>query len=419
MFEGSEQMQMLVDQSKSTDAHRPVAPPDNTESTGVSPFVWIALLVLGAVLGFFVYRGLAARAKANVQLVQNTEQGAVPTLVVTNPQSGSLLQEIALPGNTQAFTDTPIYARTNGYLRHWYFDIGARVKAGQLLAEIETPEVDQQLQQARAELATAQANYTLSQTTAERWQFLLKSDSVSKQETDEKIGDLNAKKAIVDSFSSNVRRLEETQGFQKIYAPFSGVITARNTDIGALINAGANAPTRELFHLASINTLRVYVNVPEVYSRAAVPGASATLTLDEYPGRIFEGKLVRNANAIDVNAHTLLVEVDVDNPKGELLPGAYVSVHLKLPSQVPAFTIPSNALLFRQEGLRAVIVRDGKAELVPIKIGRDFGHSVEVLAGLSGTDPVVLNPPDSIISGTPVNVKHQDTGEPKIGEPHK
>lgn len=401
---------MLVDQDKSTDVS--ASPPGNAESRGAGPFVWIALAVVAVVIGIVVFRGITARAKATTELRQDTQQSAVPTVMVTYPEAGAPLQEIVLPGNTQAFTDTPIYARTNGYLRRWYFDIGARVKAGQLLAEIETPEVDQQLRQAQADLATAQANYTLAQSTAARWQFLMKSDSVSKQETDEKLGDLNAKKAIVDSAESNVRRLQETQGFQKIYAPFSGVITARNVDIGALINAGANTPGRELFHLASINTLRVYVNVPEVYSRAAMPGAVSTLTLDEYPGRVFQGKLVRNANAIDSATHTLLVEVDVANPKGELLPGAYVSVHLKLPGQVRTVTIPSNALLFREEGLRAAIVRDGKTQLVPIRIGRDFGHSVEVVSGLSGRDPVILNPPDSIISGTPVNVKKQESGAP-------
>lgn len=401
---------MLVDQPKSMERSTP-DPPGPTESRGVGPFVWIALGLLAIVLAFVVYRGVTSRAKANTQLVQDTHQNAIATVFVTYPKASATLQEIVLPGNTQAFTDTPIYARTNGYLRRWYYDIGARVKAGQLLAEIETPEVDQQLRQAEADLATAQANYSLAQSTAARWQFLMKSDSVSKQETDEKLGDLNAKKAIVDSASSNVRRLQEMQGFQKVYAPFSGVITARNVDIGALINAGSTTPGRELFHLASVNTLRIYVNVPEVYARAAQPGSDAVLTLDEYPGRQFHGKLVRNANAINSSTHTLLVEVDVANPKGELLPGAYVSVHLKLPDQVRSVSIPSNAVLFRQEGLRAAVVRNGKTELVPIKIGRDFGHSLEVVSGLTASDPVILNPPDSIISGTPVNMKEQGSGD--------
>jgi RND family efflux transporter MFP subunit len=320
------------------------------------------------------------------------------------------LDEIVLPGNTQAYTDTPIYARTSGYLKRWYFDIGAHVKAGQSLADIETPEVDQQLAQAKAQLATAQANFELAKSTAARWQDLLKSDSVSKQETDEKLGDLNAKKATVDSADSNVRRLQEMLGFQKIYAPFSGVITARNVDTGSLIDAGANSPGRELFHLAAINVLRVYVSVPEAYSRAARTGATAVLTLDEFPGRVFHGKLVRNANSIDMNARTLLVEVDVANPTGELLPGSYVQVHLKLPSAVRSVTIPSNALLFRQEGTRVAVVREGRAQLVPIQIGRDYGNTVEVVSGLKANEPVILNPADSILSGTPVHVRDDKSG---------
>jgi RND family efflux transporter MFP subunit len=393
------------------DVTTPAPAHGDREPRGLSPFTWIFLAVLGVALAIVVYRGISSRSQSSTELQKETQQDAVPTVVVTYPQPAAPTEEVVLPGNTQAFTDTPIYARTNGYLKHWYFDIGARVKAGQLLADIETPEVDQQLQQAQADLATAQANYQLSQSTAARWQFLLKSDSVSKQETDEKIGDLNAKKAMLDSAASNVRRLQEMQGFQRIYAPFSGIVTARNVDIGALIAAGSGGVGRELFHLASINILRVYVSVPEVYDRAAKAGAMGTLTLDEFPGRVFHGKIVRNSNAIDMASHTLLVEVDVDNPTGELLPGAYVSVHLKLPSEVRAVTIPSNALLFRQEGLRTAIVRNGRTELVPIKIGRDFGKAVEVVDGLKADEPVILNPADSIISGTPVHVKQQDTGD--------
>ena len=401
---------MIIQEPKPTDAPASMPTAHHSESKGMGPIAFIALVVIAAVLGYVIYRGIATRAKASTQLQQDTAEGAIPTVVVTHPQLSSPTQEIVLPGNIQAFTDTPIYARTNGYLKRWYFDMGAKVKEGQLLAEIETPEVDQQLMQARAQLATSQANYQLAQSTAARWQTLLKTDSVSKQETDEKLGDLNAKKAIVDAAASNVRRLEEMQGFQKIYAPFSGVITARSVDIGALVSAGSATSSRELFHLASIRTLRVYVNVPQVYARAAKPGAVATLTLDEFPGRVFPGKLVRNANAIDSSSHTLLVEVDVNNPTGELLPGAYVSVHLRLPSEVRSVTIPSNALLFRQEGVRAAIVRDGRAELVPIQIGRDFGHSLEIVSGLTADELVILNPADSIISGTPVNVKEQPSG---------
>jgi RND family efflux transporter MFP subunit len=410
MLELTEQNAMTVDEKKQIEFETSPPAPQEPKQRRTGAVTLISLLVVAAVLGVVIYRGIKSRTTATAQLVEATDASAIPTVVVTYPKANAPAEEVVLPGNTQAFTDTPIYARTNGYLKRWYFDIGAHVKAGQLLADIETPEVDQQLEQARADRATADANYELSKTTAERWQFLLKSDSVSKQETDEKIGDLNAKKATVDAMTSNVHRLEEMKGFERVYAPFTGVVTARSIDVGSLINAGAGTPARELFHMAAIQTLRVYVNVPELYSRAAKPGATATLTLDECPDRVFHGRLVRNSNAIDPNARTLLVEVDVDNPTGELLPGAYVSVHLKLPSKVQTVTIPSNALLFRQEGLRAAIVRDGKALLVPIKIGRDYGHSVEVVTGLRADEPVILNPADSLISGTPVHVKQQEPG---------
>jgi RND family efflux transporter MFP subunit len=314
------------------------------------------------------------------------------------------MQEIVLPGNTQAFTDSPIYARTSGYLARWYSDIGARVKKGDLLAEIETPEIDQQLQQAQAQLETVQANLDLAQTTADRWRLLLKSNSVSKQETDQAIANLAAQKATVDSNAANVRRLRQLQSFEKVYAPFDGVITSRTTDIGALIDAGAAGQGKELFHLAAIDTIRVFVPVPEVYSNAAQPGAPATLTLSEYPGRVFHGALVRNSSNIDLASRTLLVEIDVDNGGGELLPGAYVSVHLKLPAQVRSVTIPANTLLFRREGLRVGILRNGRAELIPVTIGRDYGATVEIVSGLRASDAIIVDPSDSLVSGTPVRV---------------
>jgi RND family efflux transporter MFP subunit len=264
--------------------------------------------------------------------------------------------------------------------------------------------VDQQLQQARADLQTAQANLRQAEITADRWEALWKTDSVSKQETDQAVNALHAMKATVDSNMSNVRRLEELQGFQKIYAPFDGVITARNTDIGALINSGASTPQQELFHLAAINTLRVFVAVPQFYSQAVRPGATASLTLDEFPGKSFTGTIARNSNSIDPASRTLLVEVDVDNRNGTLLPGAYVRVHLKLPQSVNSVTVPANTLLFRSEGLRVGVVRNGRAELVPVTIGVDYGSSVEVVSGLQPTDAVILNPSDSLISGTTVQV---------------
>src|SRR5258708_7110544 len=321
----------------------------------------LAAIVVIPVVGAAIYVGIHSRVADAKTLVRATEQNAIPIVHVVHPKRGAPTSEIVLPGGAQAFVDAPIYARTNGYLKNWYFDIGARVKQGQLLAEIETPEVDQQLEQARSELETAKANLGLAMTTADRWKTLLESDSVSKQETDQAVSNMQAQKATVASNTANVHRLEELKSFEKVYAPFDGIITARNTDVGALINAGAaTTPGRELFHLAAIHTLRVYVSVPELYSRAAIPGAIATLTLDEFPGQVFRGTLARNANAIDPISRTLLVEVDVDNPAGKLLPGAYTSVHLKLPVQVRSVTIPANTLLFRAEGLRVGVVKNNR-----------------------------------------------------------
>jgi len=372
-----------------------------------------AILVAAAaltVLALVIYSGIHSRAVAESRLTQRTQEGAIPTVAVVFPREGAPTQEIVLPGNTQAFSDAPIYARTNGYLKHWYFDIGAHVQKGQLLAEIETPEVDQQLLQARAELDTAQANLKLAKITATRWQDLVSNGSVSQQETDQAVSNLSAVKAVAESSAANVRRLEQLQSFEKIYAPFNGIITARNTDIGALIDAGANTQPRELFHIAAIHTLRLYVSVPEVYSRAARSGAPATLTLDEFPGQTFHGTLVRNANSIDIASRTLLVEVDVDNPTGQLLPGAYVFVHLKLPDETRSVTIPSNTLIFRKEGLQVGLVRNGKAELVPVKISRDSGSSVEIVSGLQPTDAVIVDPSDSLVAGMPVRLSSKPTG---------
>jgi len=279
------------------------------------------------------------------------------------------------------------------------------VKAGQLLAEIDTPEVDQQLHQARADLATAEANVRLSEITANRYQGLLKSDSVSQQDADNASSDFVAKKAMVQSGEANVRRLQDLSSFQKIYAPFSGVITQRNTDIGQLIDSGSSGGTKaELFHIAAPDPLRVYVNVPQVYSQLTKPGLKADLTLSEFPGRHFEGTLVRTADAIDQTTRTLLVEIQVHNPTGELLTGAYAELHLKLPTNISTFTVPVNTLLFRSEGLRVASVKDNKATLIPISLGRDFGNEVEVLTGLNGDEQLIVNPPDSIVSGQPVRM---------------
>jgi RND family efflux transporter MFP subunit len=364
----------------------------------------VVVLAVG-VLGFGVYSGVRSRRVADTQLRRATAEAAVEAVSVVAPTLTEPTQEILLPGTTQAFTDASLFARTNGYVKGWYFDIGARVKKGELLAEIETPEIDQQLQQARDDLETAQANLRQAEITAERWKGLLDSGSVSQQETDVAVNALSAMKATVNSNAANVRRLEQLQGFEKIYAPFDGVITARNLDIGVLINAGSTTtPSQELFHIAAIDKLRVFVAVPEVYAPAARPGAPATLTLDAFPGRTFHGTLVRTANAIDLTARTLLVEVDVDNPKGELLPGAYAFVHLQLPKEVRSVTIPVNTLIFRAQGLQVAVVREGQAKLVPVTIGRDHGTYVEIVSGLQPTDQVIVAPSDSLTSGTPVRI---------------
>lgn len=366
-------------------------------------FAISALIVL-------LYSGIHTRVAAESELKKRTEEAAVPSVAVVFPREGAPTQEIVLPGSTQAFSDAPIYARTSGYLKRWYFDIGASVKAGQLLAEIETPEVDQQLQQARADLDTAQANLNLAKITASRWQELVSTGSVSQQETDQAVSNLSAVKAAAESSAANVRRLEQLQSFEKIYAPFDGIVTARNTDIGALIDAGVSAQPRDLFHMAATRTLRVYVSVPEVYSRAARSGAPATLTLDEFPGQTFHGTLVRNANAIDTASRTLLVEVDVDNPTGQLLAGAYAFVHLPLLDQTHSVTVPSNTLIFRKEGLQVGVVRNGKAELVGVKIGRDYGNSVEILSGLQPTDAVIVDPSDSLATGMSLYISGKPSG---------
>jgi RND family efflux transporter MFP subunit len=382
-----------------------------------SRWLLVGLSAAAIVFGIVIYSGIHERAQAESTLGVRTERAAVPTVTVVQPTSGAVTQEIVLPGNTQAFNDTPIYARTNGYLKRWYVDIGTHVQQGQLLAEIDTPEIDQQLEQARADLKNAQANEQLAQITAARWQSLLKTNSVSKQETDQAISDLSARQASVDSMTANVHRLEQLQAFEKVNAPFAGVITARNTDIGALINAGAGSVPQELFHMAAVNRLRVYVAVPEVDSQAAQTGAKATLTLDEFPGENFQGTIVRDSDSIDLASRTLNVEVDVDNPQDRIKAGAYAFVHLKdlrsPHSPTRSLTIPANTLLFRSEGLRVGVVRSGHAELVPITIGRDFGATVEVVAGLQPTDQVIVNPSDSLASGNRVQVSAPQTGGSK------
>jgi RND family efflux transporter MFP subunit len=352
----------------------------------------------------FIYSGIRSRTEAEKRLTQNVRSSLIPLVTVIYPKGGAAAQEIELPGNTEAFTEAPIYARTSGYLKQWYLDIGAHAKRGQLLAEIETPELDQQLQQAESELKTAQANLELAQITATRWLFLLKTNVISKQETDQAVSDLNAKRATADSAEANVRRLQKLQEFERIYAPFDGIITARNTDVGALIQNGDNTVPQQLFHLAAVDKLRVYISVPEVYASAAKSGERVTLTLDAFPGKTFTGTLVRDSGSIDLTSRTLKVEVDVDNPAGRLLPGAYAFVHLKVPAPPGAVTVPTNTLLFRSEGLSVAVVRNGQAKLVPVTIGHDYGSTVEVISSLTADDAVVIDPSDSILDGSPVQI---------------
>ena len=387
-------------------------PPGKTDSSNRGgprrrTLAMVTLLCAGfAVLIFF---GIRSRTAAEKGLEEKVKSNAVPVVAVIHPQAGTAAQEIELPGTTQAYTEAPIYARTTGYLKQWYLDIGAHAKRGQLLALIETPELDQQLQQAESELQTAQANLQLAEVTADRWIYLLKTNVVSKQETDQRVSDFNAKRAIVDSDQANVRRLQQLQEFEHVYAPFDGVVTVRDTDVGALIQNGdtntrGNSTPQELFHLAAIDKLRVYISVPEVYAAAAKSGEVVTLTLDAFPGETFRGALVRDSSSIDFTSRTLKVEVDVDNPTERLLPGAYAFVHLKIPVPAGSVTIPTNALLFRSEGLSVALVRNGQAKLIPVTIGHDFGSTVEVVSSLTAGDNVIIDPSDSVLDGSPVQV---------------
>jgi RND family efflux transporter MFP subunit len=364
------------------------------------PLIAVVTLVIAAVLA--AAWGIAARARAMTELTRETREMAITTVAVTTPSRGPASENVSLPGTVQPYTDAAIFARTSGYLKKRYADIGSRVRAGQVLAEIDTPEIDQQLMQARADLDTARANEKLAKTTADRYVDLIKTDSVSRQDLDNATGSYEAKQAATASADANVKRLLELEKFKTIYAPFDGVITARNTDIGALIGSGANA--KELFHIASMDRVRIFVNVPQLYARAARLETAADIEVQELPGRKFTGRVSRTAQAIDPQSRTLLVEIDLDNPRGEILPGSFAQVHLKLPTDATTFRLPVNTLMFRSEGLRVAVVKHGTVTLVPITLGRDFGSTVEVLTGLTGAESVVVNPPDSLAEGQSVNV---------------
>jgi RND family efflux transporter MFP subunit len=361
----------------------------------------VVVLVFG---GIVVYGILARLGEGNTVRAETAEM-AVPSVSVVSPQRSAPTQEIVLPGNVQPFISSSIYSRTNGYVKKWNADIGAHVRTGQLLAVIETPEVDQQLAQSRSNLATAQANLKLAEITRNRYQGLLATHAVAQQDADNAVGTYNANKAIVEADQANVRQLETLQSFEKIYAPFDGIITARNTDIGQLINAGNTGNVKtDLFHISQPGKLRVYINVPEQYSKATAPGLTANLTLAEFPGRQFQGKLVRTSDSINFATRTLMAEVDVDNPSGELLTGAYTEVHLKVPGQTSSYLVPVSTLIFRSQGLQLAVVTNGSVVLRPVTPGRDFGDQIEIVSGLKGDESLIVSPPDSIISGQKVQV---------------
>jgi RND family efflux transporter MFP subunit len=384
---------------------QPSSPPHDVDRRTRSYRPWLIWAVSVLIVAAVLISGIRSRVRAKAALVNDTQQLAVTSVSVVQPQRTAPTQEITLPGNVEPFVAAPIYSRTNGYLEKWYVDIGAHVKQGQLLAVIQTPEVDQQLAQSRSNLATAQANLKLSEITANRYQGLLNSHAVAQQDVDTATQTFHANQAIVEADQANVRQLETLQSFEKIYAPFDGIITARNTDIGNLIDSGSSGGVKtDLFHIAQPGKLRVYVDVPESYAPSVKIGLIADLSLAEFPGRTFQGKVVRTSEAINITTRTLQVEVDVDNPSGTLLTGSYAEVKLRLPEVNSTYLLPVETLIFRSQNLLVAVVRDGKVVLTRVTPGRDLGERIEILAGLSGEDQVIINPPDSIVSGQAVQI---------------
>jgi len=374
-----------------------------------------ALMAVGVALLVLIVAGaitLITRVSHEKALAKETEQQTVPTVAVVHPLAEKPDVELVLPGTLQAYAESPIYARTSGYLVRWYKDIGTRVSEGELLATIDTPEVDQELNQARATRQQIVAQLELAKISAERWEKLRNTDSVSAQEADQQTSGYRQAQANLAAAEANVRRLEQLEGFKKVYAPFSGVITQRNVDPGALINAGAGAAGRELFDIARVNPLRVYTNVPQAYAPFIKVGAQTTVTLQEFPGERFSAEVERTAEAIDPNTRTLRTEVDVPNKSGRLLPGSFGEVHFAVGSNVNRVTVPVNAMLFRSEGPQlAVIDPDNKVQLRAITIGRDYGTTLEILAGISPQDQIVINPSDSLENGQVVNLAHPSPGQ--------
>ncbi|TXI82707.1 MAG: efflux RND transporter periplasmic adaptor subunit [Cupriavidus sp.] len=375
-------------------------------------------IILGIVAVLIAAWGIISRVQAKNKLDELTQSQNVQPVNVTHPHGNGNVEELVLPGDVRAWADAPIYARTSGYLKRWLVDIGTPVKAGQVLAEIDTPEVDQQLAQARADLGTAQANNQLAQSTAARWKDLLATESVSQQEADEKNGDAAAKSALLASAQANVSRLRQLQGFKNIVAPFTGVVTARNVDVGDLINPGASGQ-RELFHIVDTHQLRIYVQLSQAYISSITPDMSAELHFADHPGKTYSAKVQRTANAIDPGTRTMLVQLIADNSNNELLPGSYAEVHFKLPMHADALRVPDNTLLFRGSSIQVASVDDkGKVSLKTITLGRDFGKEVEVLTGVTANDRLIINPPDSITDGDtvqPIELKPEQADAGKGG----
>ena len=386
--------------------HPETDPRDDLAKPKPTGRLWVNTLIVAGIVGALFVWGVYSRVKARENLTISTQQLAVASVSIVHPKPAAPADEIILPGSIQPFISSPIYARTDGYLKKWYFDIGAHVRAGQLLAIIESPEVDEQLAQARSTLATAQANLELAQITNQRYQALFQKHAVSQQDADNAAGTYAANKAIADADSASVRHYQALVSFENVYAPFDGVITARNTDIGDLINAGSSAvPKTDLFHIAQTNALRVYVNVPEEYSRGIRVGKTvADIVLAEFPGQKFPGKLVRTSEAINGTTRTLLTEIDLPNPGNTLLSGSYAEVHLRIPSDGTTLLVPVNTLIFRSNHLQVGVVKDGKVVLTDLTAGRDFGSEIEVAAGLKTDDQLVVNPPDSLMSGQEVKI---------------
>jgi len=385
-----------------------------------------ALLIVGILLLVLLVAGgltLLDRVTRERALAKETERETVPTVAVVYPQLEKPDEDLVLPGSLQAYEESPIYARTSGYLVRWYKDIGSRVNKGELLARIDTPEVDQELNQTKAARQQIVAQMELAKISADRWENLRKTDSVSAQEADQQTSAYKQAQANLAAADANVRRLEQLEGFKDVYAPFSGVLTRRNVDPGALINAGAGAAGRELFDLARVDPLRVYTSVPQAYAPFIKVGAKTAITLQEFPGQKFFGTVARTAESIDPATRTLLTEVDVPNKDGRLLPGSLGEVHFAVGTGVDKVTVPVNAMLFRSEGPRvAVVGSDNKIQLRPINIGRDYGTTLEILGGVSPTDRIVINPADSLEDGQVVNVAqappNQPPGQAPQGQPN-